>query len=196
MANWAYTDYVVEGNIETIKRIYGAILKHPVQKDSHEDWEGNILHALNIDFENMKIGDSEPYMRGFIQQDTVEMSDSTLTFSAEEAWGATDFADVLNEKMEDIKVFFYVQEEGMEVYATNDKEGKYFPDRFYVDTCIDGNYDSDYFKTEEKLYEWLSRKTDGKVTDGESIDKFNEEFENSDGYDSNFIRIHEIEIVN
>ena len=195
MANWAYTDYVVQGNKEALQRVYDAIKKHPVQKDSSEDWEGNVLHALNIDFENMKVRDNVPYMRGFIQQETVELKDDVLCFSAEEAWGATDFADVLNAKLNDIDVLYYVQEEGGCIYATNDKDGEFFPDRYHVDACIDGNYHYEYFVNEEELYEWLKRISDGKITDGESVDKFNKEFENSDDYDSNFIRIHEIEIV-
>ena len=192
MANWAYTDYVIKGSKEAVKRIYDAIKKHPIQKDSHPDWEGNVLHALNIDFENIE---SNPYMRGFIQQDIVELKDDVLIFSAEEAWGATDFADVLNAKLDDIDVLYYVQEEGECIYATNDKDGEFFPDRYHVDACIDGNYHYEYFVNEGELYKWLKRISDGKITDGVSVDKFNEEFENSDDYDSNFIRIHEIKII-
>ena len=189
MANWAYTDYVIKGNKEAIKRIYDAIKKHPIQKDSHPDWEGNVLHALNIDFENIE---SNPYMRGFIQQDTVELKDNVLIFSAEEAWGATDFADVLNAKLNDIDVLYYVQEEGEGIYATNDKDGEFFPDRYHVDACIDGNYHYEYFVNEEELYKWLKRISDGKITDGVSVDKFNEEHEDSD---DNYIFIHEIKII-
>lgn len=195
MANWASTDYVIEGSKEGIQRIYDAIKNHPVQEDSAENWEGNVLHALNLNFEKMKINDSTPYMRGFIQEDTVELIDNILTFGAEEAWGATDFADVLNIRLRDIKVFFCVVEPGCEVYATNDREGKYFRNKWYADVCINGEYDTDYFTTTESMLEWLEKKTYGKIKTIDDIDKFNEEYEEEGKEDENFICIHEFSIV-
>ena len=60
MANWAITDYVIEGSKESLKRIYDAIKNHEVEEESDNDWEGNILNALGIDW------DRELYMRGFM----------------------------------------------------------------------------------------------------------------------------------
>ena len=54
MANWAMTAYVIEGDKQVLEKIHHAI-KHPkVIKDSSEGWEGNVLAALGIEWENRK----------------------------------------------------------------------------------------------------------------------------------------------
>jgi hypothetical protein len=193
MANWAITDYVIEGSKESLKRIYDAIKNHEVEEESDNNWEGNILNALGIDW------DRELYMRGFIRDiESINFNpdtDAVLPFYAEEAWGATDFNIALEEGIPDIKVYFSVIEEGGEVYATNDAEGKYFTDRYYVDTCIDGDYNSEFFSSEKSIYQWLSNITNGKIKSKEDVAKFNSESEDSDNYDENYIYIHEFKII-
>lgn len=193
MANWAITDYVIEGSKESLKRIYDAIKNHEVEEESDNDWEGNILNALGINW------DRKLYMRGFIRDiEAINFNpdtDEVLPFYAEEAWGATDFNIALEEGIPDIKVYFSVIEEGEELYATNDAEGKYFTDRYYVDTCIDGDYNSEFFSSEKSIYQWLSNITNGKIKSKEDVAKFNSDNEDSDNYDENYIYIHEFKIV-
>ena len=197
MANWASTAYAIEGPKETLQKIEKAILEHPVEEGSSEDWEGNVLTALGIEWENKKPDGTGYYMRGFIRMDVEPWytESGTLRFDAEEAWGATDLNEVLEKNIPDIKVFYVVEEPGEEVYATNDKEGKYFPDRYYVDTCIDGNYQSEYFQFESSVYKWLHDITDGRVNSEEGVEKFNSDYEDSDADDENFIYIHKFAIV-
>lgn len=85
------------------------------------------------------------------------------------------------------------EEEGMGIYATNDKEGKYFPDRFFVDTCINGNYQSNYFSRESNAYYWLSKITEGKVKTKEEVEAFNEDVDRDP---DDFIYVHEYRIIN
>ena len=193
MANWAMTAYVIEGDKQVLEKIHHAI-KHPkVIKDSSERWEGNVLAALDIEWENRNPDGSGYYMRGFIQEDTVRMEDGTLRFNAEEAWGAIDLNEVLEENLP-VKVFYCVEEQGGEIFATNDKDGKYFFDRFYADICIDGEYDSEYFIDEASLLKWLSDKTDGRVKTQEDIDEFNADYEDDALDDENYIHVYEYQI--
>ena len=194
MANWASTAYAIEGPKEALEKIEKAILEHPVEEGSSEDWEGNVLKALNIDWEPNTPDGKGYYMRGFIQ-DEPWFDGDTLRFYAEEAWGATDFHEVLEKNIPDIKVFYVVEEEGGDVYATNDKEGKYFPERYWVNICINNDWDSDYFTEESSIYTWLSKKTNGEVTDANSVETWNDKHEELEDDDENFVSIHEIEIV-
>ena len=123
------------------------------------------------------------------------MEDDVLTFDAEEAWGVTDFHKVLEKNIPGIKVFYSVEEEGEEVYATNDKEGKYFPDRYYIDTCINGDYQSEYFITEKAMYKWLSEITNGAVQAEKDVKDFNSYYEELAKDDECFINIHEFTVV-
>ena len=101
----------------------------------------------------------------------------------------------LEQKFPDIKVYWIVEESGCVVYATNDKEAKYFKDRFWVDTCINNNYQSDYFQFESSVYKWLHDITDGKVSSAEDVEKFNSDHEDAGDDDKNFINIHPFKVV-
>lgn len=142
MANWASTSYRIEGKQEDLKTLNELINefmdgKRPVMEDNaSKDWEGNVALELG---ENTK----GYYLRGFIQ--TCELEDDVLSIEAEEAWGATDFRHILEKHFEGMKVYFIVEEEGGEVYATNDKEGRFFDYRFLVDSCVDGADEWEYF---------------------------------------------------
>ena len=196
MANWAYTSYAVEGSKETLKKLEQAILYPDIQEGSAEGWEGNVLRALGITWKQNSPDGSGYYMRGFINDEPwwQEEDYAILRFDAEEAWGITDFDEVLTENFPELKVYWSTEETGMGIYKTNDKEGKYFPERFWVDTCIDGNYRSEYFKNEEAVYNWLSGITDGKVKNAQDAEDFNSDYENSEASDENFIYIHQFTI--
>lgn len=204
MANWASTSYVIEGPKETLQLIYHAIKEHPVQEGSSDNWEGNILHALGIEWEKREIHEegneihfSGLYMRGFIDIEMAMYDEnlSILRFGAEEAWGITDFRIALKSKFPDIKVYFIVEEPAGEIYATNDKEGKYFTERYFVDTAIDNIYNFEYFSNEEDMWKWLDEWTNGRVKSKEDVGKFNDHYEDSGTDDENFIHIYEFAIV-
>lgn len=189
MANWAITNYVIEGPKEVLHRIYNAILHHDVEGQSDENWEGNTLVALGIEWDRRN--PTGKYMRGFIDKHSVDLRKDVLMFEAEEAWGATDFNEVLEENLP-VKVYYNVEEPDCGLYATNDKEGKYFRDRWFVDTCIDGDYNAEYFTEEKYVYEWLSDITNGRIKCGKDVNEFNE---SQDKDEDDFISIYEFKII-
>ena len=197
MANWASTSYAIEGPEETLQKIKWAIENPDVEQGSDESWEGNVLRALGITWEPRKPDGTGLYMRGFIRPDVEPWyhDDGALRFEAEEAWGATDFNEALEKAFPNIKVFYSVEECGEEIYATNDKEGKYFKDRFYVDTAIDNNYESDYFTYESSVYKWLHNLTGGKINCMADVEKFNKQHEDAVDDDENFIHIYKFELI-
>lgn len=198
MANWALTDYAIEGPKETLQKIYDAINHNSVQEGSSDNWEGNVLNALGITWGPHKIKQdgntvefSGYYMRGFITKNSVEFKNDVIRFYAEEAWGKTDFSRALENNIPGIKVYWVVEEESEDIYATNDKEGKYFPHRYCVDTCIKDYYRSNYFVKEEEIYKWLSEITKGEIKSPNDIETFNDNNEDSDDY----IHIHTFDVV-
>lgn len=193
MANWAYTDYVIEGPAETLQKIEKAIKEHPVQENSQEDWEGNVIIALNGNI-NWKPAENR-YMRGFINMESVflDEEEGVLKFGAEEAWGVTDFNRELEELFPDIKVYWVTEEQNEAIYVTNDKERKYFPYRFYVDTCIDGNYAVEEFKYKSDVFKWLHKISNGKINTEKKVENFNNKADEECSDD--FIHIYEYEVV-
>ena len=191
MANWATTNYAIEGPMDILEKIKDAILHHQVEDCSAPEWEGNVLVALGIKWDRRDPHDAlqnGKYMRGFIWGDP-DISDGVLYFDAEEAWGATDFNEVLEENLH-VKVYYCTEEPGCEVYETNDMEGKYFTDRYVVDACIHDDWINEYFQDKESAMKYIKVITGGRVTSEKELDKFNDMQEGDD-----FINLHEFNIV-
>ena len=173
MANWATTSYRIEGSKSDLEKLYGVIdgfmteKQKPVSETASKDWEGNIV----------------------IQE--YEMDGGTIRIEAEEAWCASDFRHLLRTLMPKLTVYFIVEEPGCEVYATNDADSKYFSERFYVDACVNGNYESDYFETEKQAMAYAA-----KLIGKDKVSKAKLESWNEDHEDNNeFIYVHEFEIA-
>lgn len=179
MANWASTSYRIEGKQDDLLQIYNLFIafdkgeRKPWNEKTSEDWEGNIVWALGGDI-------TKYYLRGFIQ--TCELENGLLSIEAEEAWGASDFRKFLESHYEGMRVFYIVEEEGCEVYATNDTEGKYFNYRFMVNSCIDGNDEWEYFKTEQEALAYIAERLELDSITVSQLETWQENHENEDDY--------------
>ena len=191
MANWASTSYAIEGNKSDLERVSNVINDFvksnvkPVEANASKEWEGNIVKALGASKEQMK----NNYLRGFIQ--TYEIIDGVLYIEAEEAWGATDFRHLLAKLMPKLTIYYIVEECGCEVYATNDCDGKYFTESYYVDICIDGDYFSKYFDTEKQVLAYVAQLLKKESVTMKDIDEWNEEQDDNE----NYIYVHEFKYV-
>lgn len=189
MANWAISTYQIEGDKNTLKTIHDIYREfmnktRPFKEGSCESWFGNLFHAIN------KPIPKDYYMRGFIEEMELSNDGQLLTINAEEAWGATDFRRMLKKCYPQLTIYYIVEEPGCEVYATNDAEGKYFPERIYIDACNDGNYISDYFNNDDDAEAWVKEHFG---ISKEEIEKFNDDHEDDD---DNFIYWNEYTITN
>lgn len=189
MANWASTSYAIEGSKDSLNNIYLAVLA-AVNSDSDKYEEYQVCNKLGFTEAELE----KFYLGGVIEEEPYFNND-VLRINAEERWGLQDFHELLKQKFPDITIYWIVEEQGCEIYCTNDKEGKYFSDRYWVDTCIDGDYQSEYFKTEEAVYKWLANITNNRVKNDEDVESFNSDYEDSEACDENFIYIHKFDIV-
>ena len=187
MANMASVAYAIEGSRESLEKISEAIIAGMEDKQHWTEWTA----CRKLGFSEEELDDKR--LGGEMIDDPEIDEQDVLHFWAEERWGLQDFDELLIEKFPDIKVYWVVEESGLEVYATNDKEGKYFPERYWVDTAQDDIYQSEYFKTEEDMYEWLNEKYE--VKSEKEVEAFNSDFEDSGADDENFIIIHKFDIL-
>ena len=185
------TSYTIVGKAGDVERINAALENHPVKENSAANWQGNILNALGVNYDELE----KRSMRGFLYEHDyigeIGGGDAQLKMLFEEAWCRTDFAEVLRELMPDVSIYWQAEEPGCGIYQTNDSEGGFYPERYYVDTCIGGEYESEYFETEAAAYEWLSQRSDCKCA--ADVEAFNENRTKADSDD--FIYVHEYEIV-
>ena len=195
MANWASVNYTIEGPISDLNLLMNAIQNTPI-RDYGTREEADILSILNIKLDNIKHSDGRGlYLRGSITSAEWGHDNTTIIINAEEAWGVVDFKDVLKVIFPNIKIYYSVEEPNDEVYATNDVQGKYYPDRFYVDACIEGDFDYNYFSTSTDMYQWLSEITGTRVYDEETLNAFNSEYEDEGLDDENYIHVHEFKVI-
>jgi len=189
MANIASVAYAIEGPKETLQKINEAIVVA-----IHTDDNRYELYKA-AEYLKLPINDNTHLGGEISEEPKWDEKTGALRFWSEERWGLQDFAELLEKHFLDIKVYWTVEECGMEIYCTNDREGKYFPERYWVDTCIDDIYNSEYFRTEKEVYEWLDKLTYGRVKSEEDVEEFNVDYEDAGTDDENFIYIHKFEVV-
>lgn len=187
MANMASVAYAIEGSVESLNEIHGAICLAIASKETfYEEY----LACKNLGYTE---GELEGKRLGGEISEEPEIVNEALKFWAEERWGLQDFEELLRQKFPDIKIYWTVEEPGCEIFCTNDKEGKYFPDRYWVDTAQDDIYQSEYFITEEAMYNWLNEKYG--VKSKEEVEAWNADYEATGDDCENFIYIHEFDVV-
>lgn len=191
MANWASTSYRIEGSESDLKKVYDVIdnfvtgKSKPVLEDASKEWEGNIVKALGASDEQLK----KSYLRGFIEE--YELGGDVIRINAEEAWGATDFRHILGNLIPELTIYYIVEEAGCDVFATNDIDGKYFPEQYLVDAYVkDADY-YEYFETKGQMKDFVSSLIGKEDFTDEDIEAWNEEHEDDDSY----IYVHEFQYV-
>ena len=188
MANMASVAYAIEGPKDTLQKIDMAIVMAVNSKDNRYE-----MYQV-AEYLKLPITDDTRLGGEISEEPTWDEDTGALRFWSEERWCLQDFAELLEKQFPDIKVYWIVEECGCEVYCTNDAEGKYFPERYWVDTCIDSICNSEYFETEEQVYKWLDKLTNGRVKSEEDVEEFNADYEDADAIDENYIYIHEFEV--
>ena len=183
MPNWCMTSYVVEGSKHAINRIYDALENHDVQENSSSSWIGNVLIKLGIKFEGARV---RAFYRG-----GAEIYDGKLKFVLEEAWCRQDFAELIERKFPSTTVYWIAEEGGCQIYETNDSKGKYFPERYWVDVCVNGEYDSQYFEVEEDAFKWVSELAGVDLKTQKDVERWNINAEDV----GDFVYIYKFEVL-
>jgi hypothetical protein len=86
--------------------------------------------------------------------------------------------------------YFAAEESGCCYYATNDKAGKYFPEKFLVEQWND---ESGYYESESGLFKDISMRTGMGVNDQEEMAKAIETYNAK--HEDNKIYVREFEII-
>lgn len=105
--------------------------------------------------------------------------------------GNNGFPSSIGKAHAELTIYYIVEECGCEVYATNDCDGKYFTERYYVDICIDGDYFSEYFDTEKQVLVYVAQLLKKESVTMKEIDEWTEEQDDNE----NYIYVHEFKYV-
>lgn len=194
MSNTCFTTYkVVSENkkdvtklFKTIKRLDGR--KTPLVKNGWYDpklWLGCLVKALGGD-------PNKVYCRGTIT--FYELEDDVLTLNTETAWAEmAETRHFIESCFPGMKIYYIEEESGCEIFNTNDSEGIYFKDRYY----LDGFEESEYFETLEEAAKYVKEIVghDVEATFKAIKDALNDYMEEHEDDDDCYYYFHEFSIV-
>lgn len=191
MPNWCSTAYAIEGDAKEVKSLYDLMNELQKQKEPsiHNDygsaWLGSLVDALGEDWKKV-------YCRGSWYD--MEFDGRVLTFNTETAWSpCNEMFDTVCKKYPTLSYYYRSEEPGMALYSTNDKEGRYFQDRFIVELCTpEEEYYTEYFPDLQSMYEWLEDISDMQVQSMQDVDAIVRQWQKE--YADAYCHIHEYKI--
>lgn len=150
MANWCFTNYVIEGDPNEVADLYRKLTNLLEQEDGdyfEKHWLGNIAELFGK-------SPKEIGCRGSF--DSLEFIDGCIHFNTETAWAdCSELWDFVCAQYKSVRHYYRAEEGGCCYYATNDKDGKYFPERYLLYISNDDNY---YFEQLDEALELASEK--------------------------------------
>lgn len=188
MANICLTNYIVTGKESELRDLY-----------SKMEFANESENALDISycyFLVTTLGCEYPdfYCRGDFYDVFIEEKEGEppyLSFVIESAWRElSEWRAFINSKYPHLKFYFIAEEYGEDIFETNDKDHKYFVDKYILH--IDG--DNEYFRFDEQ--EDIVKRINGATN--LNVKTFDECLALSDTLDSddpNYFRIRVIDYV-
>lgn len=173
MANWCSSLYIFEGDTTEIKDIFDKLSSLQVRETSlmengfGKNWLGNIVALLGGN-------PDEVACRGTYE--SVEISNDTLVLYTDTAWDEMRPTwDFVCQQYKTLRYYFRAEEPGGEYFVTNDRERKYFPDRYLLEQ---NEQEPMYFETEAALFAEVEKRTDTSIRNWDAmqavIDEYNE----------------------
>ena len=183
MPNWAYTSYRIVGKAEEVNDLFTKIkqlenMEEPLVENGFGNlWLGCLVTILGGNWNDI-------YCRGKIID--FSLDDGILSIETETAWGEMDEVRHYIEKVYPaVKIYYYEEECGCEIYQTNDRDGHFFSSRYIFDN--QEGEGMEYFDKPGTLLAFASKAMGIKF---KSVEELEDTVGESDGFS-----FHEIKIV-
>lgn len=182
MPNWAYTSYRIVGKNEEVQDLYSKIqqlqsMENPLVENGFGNlWLGNLVTILGGDWNKI-------YCRGKIID--FSLDDGILSIETETAW--SEMAEVrhfIEKTYPALKIYYYEEECGCEIYQTNDQHGHFFSSRYIFDD--QESEGMEYFDKSGTLLAFASRAMGIKF---KSIEELEDAVGESDGFSFHVIKV-------
>lgn len=181
MANYCTTSYVVEGGkkdldslFETMDRL-GKMEKPLVDNGFGPNWLGCLLTDLGEASDDYQCGGAWY---------NLSHQGNILRFETETAYSPSyDVIDFLQDRFPSLRFYFRAEEPGCELFVKNDRDGKYFPEHYYLN-LLSPDCEVDEFKafnTLEDIYQFISEKAGIPIQTEDDFDRLQSEWEEQGG---------------
>ena len=188
MANYCVTKLVFEGDkvelddFEAILRRLEAMKEEdfPVNNVSWgSKWLGFIVNEFGEDYRDFNC-------KG-CWYDLERRGDTVLALTTESAWSkCDDVLSLVTDKWPSLNYFYYAEEPNSDYFETNDAEGKYFPQRFFMIGTVPVKDENDqmsfvdfdeYLNTEQDVLDFVGHKLHHPIESIDDITKWNDDLE-------------------
>lgn len=152
MSNTCFATYKVTGSKESVTKLHSTIKELDEKEKALVDndwynpnlWLGCLVKALGGEPDNVNC-------RGYIT--SYKLDQDVLTLTTETAWvEMAETRHFLESCFPSMKIYFIEEEYGEEIFRTNDIDGRFFKDRYY----LDASEGSSYFETLVEAAEYIS----------------------------------------
>lgn len=191
MPNWCNTAYAIEGDAKEVKSLYETMKELQERKEPSVEngfgttWLGCLVDALGGDW-------NEVWCRG--DWGDLHFDGKVLKFNTITAWAPCIATfDFVSKKFPTLRYYYQAEEPGMAEYWTNDREGKYFPDKYIVHLYMPNRkWFNEHFTNQTELLKWFEEIAGQSIKSQQEIYAVVEEWqhENNDA----FCNIYEYEI--
>lgn len=131
MPNWCHTTYAVTGDSKELSKLRSLIKDLLKRKTSilpngfGSTWLGNLVHLLGGDPTQIRC-------RGRIND--LWKDEGALWFTTTTAWDRLpEFIDFMRQNFPHLQFYYSSEEPLMELYCTNDSDGRFFPYRYRIE---------------------------------------------------------------
>ena len=190
MANLCLTYYVIEGEKEEVKDLYQKLnsllemKKSLIENGFGKNWLGNIVGLFGGDTKKTPC-------RGIFENLDVGTNGTLLYFNTETDWvDMPEVFDLVVSKYITLKYYFSTEEGGVAYYATNDVEGKHFPERYIINTSLKGTR---LFDNIDEVCNYFEELTSITVSNMEELEEEARKYNSKEN--GKFFNIYNIEIV-
>ena len=184
MPNWSFNTYKCVGDIKEILDLNNKLMeldnmKEPLEPNGFGNlWLGCLVKILGGDAEKV-------YCRGDITEFSYNEEDDVLTIDTQTAWNEMEEVRFFLKKVyPSLEIYYYEEEPGCEIYQTNDRHGRFFPQRFILDD-LDGE-GPEYYEDIDSLLEAASEAMNLKL---DSMADLNEAIEESDCFSLHCVNV-------
>lgn len=158
MPNWCFSEVCVYGSHKGISKLFSIMkglqdMSSPlIENDFGTTWYGNLVHKLGKSYRDIDC-------RGYWMD--LRMDKSVIKWADMAAWEPVyDVFKLIENTMPSLKVYYSAEEEGCNIFVTNDVEGKFFSARYILST----EKDREYFEDAELLLKEASIQSHKNIT--------------------------------
>lgn len=199
MADWTYTKYVCVGDKSDIDEIEKALITCKNDKVQRVPQKGFGTEALGCEIAALGINPYEERYkekRGEVQ-DFSRTSEQIIEIVMECAWcEQSGYRRAIKDKFKSVKVYYIDEESNNGYFATNDKEGIFFTERYYLSGWSKSfDFEADYFTRFEDVVSYLVYKEILTMEQCKDVRTIQEALDDLELPDDEYINLYEYQIL-